>query len=593
MKSKEIIALSDFEHVLKRPTIYIGSVEKSEEKIPIIEEGKTILKEKSISIGYYKLLHEILDNAFDEAKRLKGKMKHITIEIFTKTGRVIITDTGQGFHKGYEINEKTGLPNVETAMSQLRAGSNFYNEDSKDNLIGTNGVGASIVNMLSESFEIITCDGIKEYRQKWENFISVNKKIKNCSKKGTSVDFTPRKDIFKNCSWDIEILYSEFIFKNYLKNLDPLLEKVNFTVKIDNKELNLDIPFYDLESSILIDSKIGQIILWPSFQKSTRLSFINGQMCSGIHQKIIQDYLNDWIKDERAHEFYDTFIVLNLEPKDIVFGDQNKTKFASGRNIIEPIIEKNFKSKLKKEFKNSKLFQYIEKKIKDRDIGLSSKKLDKIVKKKKILLSDKYYPASGNDKDMLLICEGSAAMGSILQRRNAQTMGSYALKGKVKNTRELKDLTSNVEISELIQILGLDLKGENEPKYKRIVIATDADKDGGHISSLLINFIFRWFPHIIKNKKLFQLITPIITGNDGKDVKRFYTVEEFKLYNKKLSNIRYLKGLGSLSISDWEYTFKNIEKSLIQIQLDDKSEESIELAFGESSDKRKLWLTGN
>lgn len=190
------------------------------------------------------------------------------------------------------------------------------------------------------------------------------------------------------------------------------------------------------------------------------------------------------------------------------------------------------------------------------------------------------------------IISHNSAMGSILQRRDSSTMGAYALKGKVKNTRDIKDLTTNKEISELIQILGLDLKGELEPKYKRIIIATDADKDGGHISSLLVNFIFRWFPYIIKDMKLFQLITPIITGNDGKNIKRFYTDEEFKMYNKKLTNIRYLKGLGSLSISDWEYTFKNIEQSLIKFEIDDLAPDSIDLAFGESSEKRKLWLTG-
>lgn len=439
MKSKEIIALSDFEHVLKRPTIYIGSVEKSEEKIPIIEDGKTILKEKSISVGYYKLLHEILDNAFDEAKRLKGKMKTITIEIFTQTGRVIVTDTGQGFYKGYEKNEKTGLSNVETAMSQLRAGSNFYNEDSKDNLIGTNGVGASIVNMLSESFEIITCDGIKEYRQRWENFISVNKKVKNCGKKGTSVDFTPRKDIFKDCEWDIEILYSEFIFKNYLKNLDPLMKNVNFIVKVDNETLDLDKPFYDSESVIKINSKVGQVIIWPSFSKSTRLSFINGQMCSGIHQKVVQDYMNSWIKDDRAHEFYDTFIALNLEPKDIVFGDQNKTKFATGRHIIEPIIEKNFKSKLKKELKDSDLLKHIEKKIKERDIGQGSRKITQISKKKKLLLSDKYYPASSNDKDILLICEGGCL-------EETQKIKIYNYKKDNFLNIEIKDVECGMEV---------------------------------------------------------------------------------------------------------------------------------------------------
>jgi DNA topoisomerase-2 len=592
MKSKEIVALSDFEHVLKRPTIWVGSVEKSEEKIPVIEDGKTILKEKTISVGYYKLLHEILDNAFDEAKRLKGKMKTITIEVFTKTGRVIVTDTGNGFEKGYEINSKTGLPNVETAMSQLRAGSNFYNEDSKDNLIGTNGVGASLVNMLSEEFEIITCDGIKEYRQKWEKFESVLKNTKKCKKKGTSVDFTPRKDTFKGCEWDVEVLHSEFVFKNYLKNLDPVMRKVKFIAKIDNEELDLDVPFFEEDKSITIDSKVGQIIVWPSFSKSTRLSFINGQMCSGIHQKIIQDNLNSWIKDDRAHEFYDTFIALNLEPKDVIFGDQNKTKFASKRDQVEPILNKNFIPKLRRNFKNSDLFKHIEKKIEQRDIGKSSRKINQISKRKKVMLSDKFFPSS-KSKDILFLLEGGSALGSLNQRRDPKTMATYALRGKVKNAKDIKDLTTNKEIAEIIQILGLDLKGENETKYNKIVIATDADPDGDAIAGLLINFFYKWFPYVIENGQLYRLRTPLVTAGIGSKMTRYYNMDSFKKDSekKKLTNIRYLKGLGSLTKPDWEHVFKNLEDGLVLFEKDKETEDKLELAFGDDADKRKKWLT--
>jgi DNA gyrase/topoisomerase IV subunit B len=333
MESKEIIVLSEFEHVLIRPTIYIGSVEKSEEKIPIVENGKIISKEKTISVGFYKLLHEILDNAFDEAKRMKGKMKSITIEVFTKTGRVIVTDTGDGFFKGYEKNVKTGLSNVETAMSHLRAGSNFNNEESKDSLIGTNGVGASIVNMFSENFEITTSDGKKTYRQRWENFVSKLKNITDSKSKGTSVDFTPRRDIFKDCVWDKEILWSEFIFKQYLKKIDPIIKNVEFIVKIDGEVLDLEKPFLEHKNLVSVETKIGKIMLWESFPKSTKISFVNGQMCSGLHQKILQDNLNTWLKDEREHEFYDSFISLNLEPKDVLFGDQIKSKFKISVNV--------------------------------------------------------------------------------------------------------------------------------------------------------------------------------------------------------------------------------------------------------------------
>lgn len=593
MNSKEIISLSDFEHVLKRPTIYIGSVEKSDEKIPIIKDNKIELEEKSISVGYYKLLHEILDNAFDEAKRVKGKMKSITLEVFS-SGRVIVSDTGDGFYKGYEKNSKTGLSNVETAMSQLRAGSNFENENTKENLIGTNGVGASLVNMLSEFFEITTSDGIKCYRHRWENFKTTNKTIKNTKNKGTVVDFSPRKDIFKDCNWDFDILKTEFVFKNYIKNLDPILKNVDFIVKFDNQKIDINIPFIDKENVIEIDSKIGRVIVSPSFPKSTKLSFINGQMCSGIHQKIIQDNLNTWVKDDRAHEFYDTFVIMNLEPKDVVFGDQNKTRFVTKRDIIEPIIDKNFKAKLKKDFIGSSLFTYLKEKIEERNLGNASKKVSQISKKKKIELSDKYYPASGK-KELILLAEGQSAIGSLNQRRDTKTMGTYALKGKVKNTRELKDLTTNAELAELIQIIGLDLKDSSKLQYQKIVIATDSDPDGGHISSLILNFIYKWFPYMIEEGRLYQLVLPLVTASKGSSYLTFNTLKEYNEYLEKngkgLTNVRYLKGLGSLSIKDWDNIFKNIDDYLVKFEMDENAEEFINLAFGNSAEKRKVWLT--
>ena len=149
MSKKQVIALDDAEHVLHRPTMYIGQIELSEDKIPIIRDGKLVSANKKISVGFYKLMNEILDNAFDEAKRLKGKMKKIEIHFDSKTSKVLVNDHGEGFYNGTMINEKTGINNIETAMTELRAGTNFFNEDSTDSLIGTNGVGASLVNMLS------------------------------------------------------------------------------------------------------------------------------------------------------------------------------------------------------------------------------------------------------------------------------------------------------------------------------------------------------------------------------------------------------------------------------------------------------------
>lgn len=591
MESKKIIALSDFEHILKKPTMYIGSVEPSDEKLILIRDSKIVSEHKTISVGFYKLFYEILDNAFDEAKRCNGKMKKITVEVFSKTNRVIITDTGNGFYEGYKKNKKTKLTNVETAMSSLRAGSNFENENTKESLIGTNGVGASIVNMLSDEFEITTGDGKKRMTIAWKKFKRKKNLLKASRTKGTRIDFIPREDIFKNCSWDKDILWAQLIFRNFVKNLDPIIKDLKIEFKFNGEKLNLDIPFIDDPNVIEIESKLGKIYVWNSFNGSERISFINGTQCAGIHQKIVQDWLNEYLKYDKGHNFYETFIALNLEPNLVVFDSQNKTRFVTSRKKISPIISKQFKRKLKKEFTGSPLFDQIKEEIALKIRGASAKKISKISKKKKIKISEKYYPAAKR-KDMIFLTEGLSASGSLLQRRDSATMGVYALKGKIKNTKSIKDLTTNTEISELIQIIGLDFDKNKSTKYNKIIMATDADVDGAHISALILNFIYKWFPHVIEAGQVFKLETPIVTAKRKNKLERFYTLDEFNERNKKYkyTNIRYLKGLGSLSLDDWEYTFNNLR--LTRFIIDENAKTNFEMAFDEKSDKRKLWLTG-
>ena len=226
--NKEIVALSDFEHVLHRPTMYIGSVERSEEKVQIVENKKLIEKTKVISVGFYKMLNEIVDNAFDEAKRMKGTMPKVIVKINSKTNEVTVTDTGGGFHNAEKENAKTGASNVETAMSMLRAGSNFYNESSNDSLIGTNGVGAALVNMLSDKFLVHTVNSEVEFSVEWDKFVKKDEKLKRVgqAKTGTTVTYVPRKDIFKGCTWDKEYLHTLFIFREFLKNQDPIISNL-------------------------------------------------------------------------------------------------------------------------------------------------------------------------------------------------------------------------------------------------------------------------------------------------------------------------------------------------------------------------------
>lgn len=587
--NKKIQVLSDFEHILKRPTIYVGSVKLSEETLPIVKEDRICSVPYQISVGMYKLFDEVFSNCVDEAKRMKKPMDSITIDVDSKSNKIRIADTGDGFMEGSKLNEKSGLPNIETAVSMLRAGSNFDNDQISETLIGTNGMGVSLVNALSSYFSIESNNTKESYFQEWDNFKGskpvIVKKSKN--KLGTAVSFCPIADIFDNCKWNRDILYSMLLLKKRVLETESNTKSIKIKLIWDGKETDIKT---DILKQLAYKTPIGEILIWEKTEDSGSISFVNSAICSGIQQKIIMDQINTVLNDSLAHHFYDFCLILNLPPALVKFGDQNKTKFVSRREDVEKIILDSFNTPLKRFF-NTPLFKRIKDLVERRKKETDLKKIRKEKKNVNIKFSHKYFPPTSRIAENLFIVEGLSAMGSILQKRNPAREGVYALKGKIKNARTLSDLADNKEILELMQILNLDPENSSlQCPYEKIVISTDQDPDGAHITSLLISLFFNWFPWIIDKKMLHFLETPLVSTGDKSKV-YFYSLKEFKEASakKKFTNIRYLKGLGSLSLEDWDSVMKN--KRVINIIKDKKSSFYLDMAFGKSSDARKLWLS--
>jgi DNA gyrase/topoisomerase IV subunit B len=542
------------------------------------------------------MLNEIVDNAFDEAKRMKGAMPKIIVKINSKNNEVQVIDFGGGFINAEKANSKTGQSNVETAMSMLRAGSNFYNEGSEDSLIGTNGVGAALVNMLSDSFSIVTVNNDIEYGIQWDRFVKAKDYTKKRDKKlptGTSVTYVPRKDIFKDCTWDFEYLRSQMIFRNFIKANDAVISNLDFEFYFDGKLIDLSENFIP-EDSFIIKTDMGIFALWNnSYPNPISASFINGTICTGIHQKIMTDWVNEIFDYQYAHHYYETFFMLNMPPKLVRFGDQNKTKYAAGRWEVQPLISKSFYQKLKKSFYKHPVFDAIRKKIEEANAKQDLQKLKTAKKNAKKRISDKYFPPSQSN-GTLFIVEGSSAMGSILQKRDPRIDAVYSLKGKIKNARSIRDLSTNNEIVDLMNILNLEPGDGKACSFANVVIATDWDPDGiGHIASLVINLFYKWFPQVINNGKLNILITPLASADIAKDRKYFYSLQEIGEFEKNKvahKNMRYLKGLGSLAIQDWEMIMK--ERKMFKLKIDRSAGKYMDIAFGMSSTKRKKWLEG-
>jgi topoisomerase-4 subunit B len=477
-------------------------------------------------------------------------------------------------------------------MTMLRAGSNFYNDNTSENLIGTNGVGASIVNMLSDKFSVRTVNSQESYTHNWDKFIANSPIVLPKEKReetGTRVFFSPRKDTFKGCAWDKDYIHTMMIFRQFLMKTDPAISNLEFICTFDGEKLDLNISFLPQEY-FKVETKHGIFFVWESYHQSTSVSFVNGAICGGIHQRIFGEWLNEAFYSQQAGKFYEAFILLNLPPKMVRFGDQNKTRFVTSRGEITPLLEKFFYQSIKRNLKSSPIYDRIMSRIADSEKEGDVKDLRNKKRAQRKKISDKYFPPSAKTRSLFIV-EGGSAMGSILQKRDPKNDAVYALKGKIRNARRLSDLTSNSEIVDLMNILNLDPENDRACKYEKVIIATDADPDGlGHIASLITNLFYKWFPNVVRQGKLYILQTPLLSVDENRKTKYFYSMRDFEGYNKskKPGNVRYLKGLGSLSRADWEHVFADMR--LFRITEDSKSGKMLEMAFGTNAALRKKWL---
>jgi len=404
---KEIVVLGDRDHLVLRPTVYVGSVNPTDEKTPIIRGGRVYIESRSISVGMYKLFDEVFSNSLDEAKRMRGKMENILVSVDTQKNSISVRDSGDGFYKGASINKTSGKTNIETAVSMFRAGSNFSNDEVEESLIGTNGLGLACVCGLSKDFKIITINESHYYLQEWDDFKTdgpvIRKKDPNESR-GTEIIFKPLRSVFGNTKWDKDILTSTLTFKRDLIRKDPGISKLEIKFYWDGVEVKLPDNIFS-KDSYLIETPIGQIAIWEKYEGSGSVSFVNSALCTGIHQKIFNDFINEKLEDTLGHHFYDTYITLNLPPKVVRFGDQNKTKFVSQREEVEPFISRNFGNKIQTFFKTT-LFESIKKKVEERKNDGYIKKLKAEKRKVNLKNSHKYFPADRTNAENLFIVEG-------------------------------------------------------------------------------------------------------------------------------------------------------------------------------------------
>lgn len=622
--------LDEIDHIRKRTGMYAGSTaeQTSQEWIFDLTSKKMVKKEISYIPALVKIFSEILDNSIDESRRAPETLDTIRVT-FEDNGTISVQDNGRGIP--VQIHEQTGKYIAETVFSNLRAGSNFNDEEDQQ-LIGTNGVGSTLTNVLSTHFRIESCDGKKLFKQDfWKGMRERDEpSVKPDTKNRTKITFAPDYEFFK------------------LKGLNDgnrlrMMKKV-----VDAAACNIGVKFYINGDRILIkdfedyvalysddyvvdstpDWKVGisssdgfeQVSFVNSvetYQGGTHVMYVTMQIANAVREFIKKKHKVD-VTPAQIRDHFRVYIAANINrPK---FSSQTKenmissvSEYKTSWEVPDKMINKIIKSSIIQSILDWAAAKAHQEQMKD------LRKLNKDTDKADPRRVDKFCDAiekHQRHKCVLFLAEGDSAAKSLFAARGKTNfIGTFPLKGKVLNVRE-KDIakvlgldkkkegkTEPNEIQKILTIIGLRIGQKvtslNELRFGKVAFATDADVDGSHIAGLLCNVFDTFWPELFDLGFVHILRTPVVkVFQKNKEVIEFFTEREFKDWvattgeKQKGWTHRYFKGLGTTKTNDFIPYMENLDNYLFQITSDTAEDrDAIDLAFnGERADDRKIWL---
>ena len=631
--------VTQYEHILKRPDSYIGSIEFQKERLWVYnsETEKLEFREVKYVPGLFKIFDEILVNAADNYQNDKS-MKYIKVTIDRDKNTIKVKNGGRGIP--IEIHKKYNMYVPQLIFGNLLTSSN-YNDDVKKVTGGRNGYGAKLTNIYSKTFIVETAyseKGKKYYQKFYNNMLKFDEpKIEDYSKDDyTCITFEPDLSRFGMTELDDDIVA---LFEKRVFDMAGITPK-SVSVYLNNKKLNVK-NFEDYIHMYLDASKeedemdppivyerpherweVGMSLSESQFQQ---VSFVNaisttkgGKHVDYCVEKIIKVIMEKIAKKDKnlnikpQHIKQHLWIFVNCLIENPVFSSQTKETLTSKKEDFGSEFE--FSDSFLKNVIKTNIVERCLRYAKTREEEKNLRKLNSGTKKTARLigiekLDDANWAGTKNSsKCTLILTEGdsakSLAMAGI-EVVGRDAFGCFPLRGKLLNVRECSThkILKNQEIQYLMKILGIKI-GETYTdvknlRYGSILIMTDQDVDGSHIKGLIINFIHTFWPSLIKlNGFMRQFITPILKASKGKEVKSFYTIPEYEKWVKSMKNnvkgwkIKYYKGLGTSSNKEAQEYFANIQRHRIDFEYkDEKDDESIDMAFNKKkAEERKNWL---
>lgn len=624
--------LTDKEHILLRPGMYIGQINPENLSDYIFDNDKIIQKNLFYSPGFYKIFDEILVNTIDHAVRTKDLPKKDQVSI-------IKVDINQNencisiFNNGFPVDTKKHLEYneyvPELIFANLRTSEN-YDDNLQRITGGMNGYGSKLTNIFSKKFiiEIGNSKTKEKYIQIFENNLSIinEPKITKYTKSEDYLKITyfPDLEKFKMIDISNDILN---LFKKRTYDLVATTRWISnkISVYFNNELIPITriseyVKMYNLSSEILCENNENwDVYVSMSNEDFKQISFVNGIYTRNGGKHV--DYITNQIIDK-------IYEILEKKNKDIPI----KKSFIKNNlfvfircNIHNPSFSSQIKDELTTPISKFGTEIQLSKKFTDKigNLGIYQKVLELAEfknksnlkktdgKKKRKLYIPKYISAeySGTLKSnecTLILTEGDSGLTmaiSGLTQEQRKYFGLFPLKGKMINVRDLsgKRLLENDEINNLKKIMGLEHNKEytntNSLRYGKLLIFSDQDEDGFHIKGLLFNIFSVLWPSLFKfDNFLNSFLTPIVKVSKGNNnIISFYNLSDYKKW--KLRNetkgytIKYYKGLGTSTKKEAKEYFENIQENLIQYNYSKKSDDALDLAFNKKrADDRKKWL---